>query len=64
MGPKIIISSDLGFVSDILSFISIMCVDKQIGGCKISSGYFSKIFLILRLWAYRPILNKKFASYF
>ena len=42
------ISSDLGYVSNTLSFPSIIYVDKPIGGCKILSQYFSRMLLILR----------------
>ena len=37
MGSKLIISSGLGYVSNILSFPLIICVDKQSSSNKISS---------------------------
>ena len=54
-GEKLIISSDLGYVYNILTLPSIICADKQSGGCKISSRYFRKMFSIPRYWTYRPI---------
>ena len=47
----------LGYFSNILTFPSIVCVDKQSGSCKISSQYFSKMLLIQRHRAYQPIPN-------
>ena len=32
-GEKLIISSDFGYVSNILTLPSIICADKQSGGC-------------------------------
>ena len=40
-GKKLIISSDLGYISNILSLPSIVCADKRDGGFKISSRCFS-----------------------
>ena len=54
-GEKLIISSDFGYVSNILTLPSIICADKRIGGCKISSQYFSKMLPTPRYRTYRPI---------
>ena len=54
-GEKLIISSDFGYVSNILTLPSIICADKRSGGCKISSRYFSKMLSTLRYRTYRPI---------
>ena len=42
MGKKCAISSDMGFVSNILCFLSII-LGVEMGGCKISSQHFSKM---------------------
>ena len=57
MGSKLIISSDFGYVSDILTLPSIIYADKRSGGCKISSRYFSKMLSTPRYRTYRPIPN-------
>ena len=54
---KLIISSYLGYVSNILTLSSILCVGKGSGGFKISSRYFTKMLSIPRFRAYRPIPN-------
>ena len=54
-GEKLIISSDSGYVSNILTLPSIICADKRSGGCKISSRYFSKMLSTPRYRTYRPI---------
>ena len=51
MGQKLIISSNLGFVPNILSLKAITCADKRSGGSKISSQYFIKMLSILRYLA-------------
>ena len=50
-----IISSDFGYVSNILTLLSVICVDKRSGGFNISSRYFSKMLSIPRYRTYRPI---------
>ena len=52
MGQRIIISTDLGYVSNILTLPLIISVGKQDDGFEISSGYFSKMFSIPRHRAY------------
>ena len=52
-----IISSHLGYFSNVLILPSIICVGKQSDSCKISSLYFSKTLSIQRYQAYRPIPN-------
>ena len=48
----LVLFSDLGYVSNILTLPSIICAGKQSGGCEISSRYFSKMLSIPRHWAY------------
>ena len=43
IGQKLIISSDFGYVSNILTLPSIISVGKQDGGFKTSLQYFSKM---------------------
>ena len=57
MGQKLIISSDFGYFSNILTPPSIICVDKRSGGCKLSSRYFSKMLSIPRYRAYGLIAS-------
>ena len=52
---KLILSLYLGYVSNILTLSSIICVGKQSGGFKISSRYFIKMLSIQRCRPYRPI---------
>ena len=54
---------DLGFVSDILSFLSVLCGNNQDPSCKVTSQYFSKMVLMLRNWCYPPIPIKLQNSY-
>ena len=56
---KLIISSDFGYIPNILTLSSIICADKRRGSCKISSQYFSKMLSIPRHLAYRPMPTKK-----
>ena len=51
---KLIISSYLGYVSNILTLSFIICVGKRSGGFKISSQYFTKMLSIPRFRSYRP----------
>ena len=37
------VSSDLGFVSNILSFLAVTCIDNHNGSCKVSSQYFNAL---------------------
>ena len=56
MGSKLnIISSYLGFVSNILTLPFVICVDKQTDCGKISSWYFSELLSVPRHKAYPPI---------
>ena len=52
---KLVISSDFGYASNILTLPSIIYVSKRSGGFKISSRYFSKMLSIPRYRTYRPI---------
>ena len=56
-GWNLIISSDFGYVSNILTLPSIICAGKQSGDCKIPSRYFSKMLSIPRYRTYGPIPN-------
>ena len=42
MVQKLLNSSDLGYVSNILTLPSIICTDKRSGGFKVLSRYFAK----------------------
>ena len=59
MGQKLIISSDFGYISNMLTVPSIIYVHKKSCSFRISSQYFSKMLLVLRHQASRPIPSKK-----